>query len=186
LLIPFADMRRQWSNHSSFLHCRNARSKRISQSSHRSHTLRDPLIHPRRFTNVSPSRTIHNRYPPLAAVEANSAGSAYSALDEIYKKIAYSFAIPTIVMLGVLYASVVARFIFFRVLRNSKHRYSHSLTGWAIWSGILALTWILAFVIAGVIPFFNDLLSTYSDHPSSSLRSQNLAFADRRPDEFFV
>jgi len=86
-------------------------------------------------------------------------GSAYGALEPIFKKIAYSFAIPTIIMLGVLYASVVGRFIFFRIMKHSKHRYSHSVTGWTVWASVIAGTWILAFIIAGVIPFFNDLLS---------------------------
>jgi hypothetical protein len=89
-------------------------------------------------------------------------GSAYGALEPVYKKIAYSFAIPTIIMLGVLYASVVARFIFFRIMRNSKHRYSHSVIGWGVWASVIAGVWIFAFVIAGLVPFFNDLLSIYN------------------------
>jgi len=88
-------------------------------------------------------------------------GSAYGALELVYKKIAYSFAIPTIIMLGVLYASVVGRFLFFRIMRNSFHRYSHSLIGWGVWIAVIAGLWVLAFIIAGVIPFFNDLLSTF-------------------------
>jgi hypothetical protein len=86
-------------------------------------------------------------------------GSAYGALEPVFKKIAYSFAIPTIVMLGVLYASVVGRFLFFRIMWNSKHRYSHSFIGWAVWIAVIAGLWVFAFIIAGVIPFFNDLLS---------------------------
>ena len=86
-------------------------------------------------------------------------GSAYGALQPVYKKIAYSFAIPTIIMLGVLYASVVGRFLFFRIMRNSKHRYSHSVVGWTVWASVIAGCWVFAFIIAGVIPFFNDLLS---------------------------
>jgi uncharacterized protein YybS (DUF2232 family) len=82
-------------------------------------------------------------------------GSAYGALEPIYKKIAYGFAIPTVIMLGVLYASVVARFLYFRILRNSKHRYSHTLVGWSVWISVLFGVWIFAFIIAGVIPFFN-------------------------------
>jgi hypothetical protein len=58
-------------------------------------------------------------------------------------------------MLGVLYASVVARFLYFRILRNSKHRYSHTLVGWSVWISVLFGVWIFAFIIAGVIPFFN-------------------------------
>lgn len=65
-------------------------------------------------------------------------------------------------MLGVIYASVTARFLFFRIMRHSKHRYSHSVVGWTVWIAIITGVWIVAFIIAGVIPFFNDLLSLMS------------------------
>lgn len=60
-------------------------------------------------------------------------------------------------MLGVLYASVVARFLYFRILWKSKHRYSHTLVGWSVWIAVLFGVWIFAFIIAGVIPFFNGI-----------------------------
>ncbi|KAL7267637.1 hypothetical protein RUND412_009767 [Rhizina undulata] len=88
---------------------------------------------------------------------------AYGSLgNEVFKKIAFSFAWPTILFLGVLYASVSARFIFFRIFADSHHRYSNTLTGWSTWAAILLLTWIAAFIIAEVIPFFTDLLSLMS------------------------
>jgi len=34
--------------------------------------------------------------------------------------------------------------------------------GWATWAGIVGSTWILAFIIAEVIPFFSDMLSLMS------------------------
>ncbi|KAH6976684.1 transmembrane amino acid transporter protein-domain-containing protein [Ilyonectria destructans] len=84
---------------------------------------------------------------------------AFGSLHDTNKKIAFSFMIPTIIFLGCLYASVTARFVFFRLFRNSKHLHSHTIVGWGSWAGILAVTWILAFIIAQVIPFFNSLLS---------------------------
>ncbi|KAI0263580.1 transmembrane amino acid transporter protein-domain-containing protein [Gloeopeniophorella convolvens] len=87
---------------------------------------------------------------------------AFGSLQTVYKKIAFSFAIPTILFLGALYSSVTARFIFFRVFRDSKHRHSNTLIGWATWAGILFVTWVAAFVIAEVIPFFSDMLSLMS------------------------
>ena len=85
---------------------------------------------------------------------------AFGSLSPLYKKIAFSFAIPTIVFLGALYGSVTARFVFFRVFgRDSRHRYSNTLKGWGTWVGIIAANWAVAFVIAEVIPFFSDLLS---------------------------
>ncbi|KII84890.1 hypothetical protein PLICRDRAFT_57399 [Plicaturopsis crispa FD-325 SS-3] len=87
---------------------------------------------------------------------------AFGSLTEEYKKIAFSFAIPTIIFLGALYSSVTSRFIFFRIFRTSHHRYSNTATAWATWAAIVGCTWILAFVIAEVIPFFSDMLSLMS------------------------
>lgn len=87
---------------------------------------------------------------------------AFGSLQDPYKKIAFAFAIPTIVFLGALYASVTGRFIFFRIFKESKHRHSNTVLGWAVWVAILAATWVLAFIIAEVIPFFSDMLSLMS------------------------
>jgi hypothetical protein len=87
---------------------------------------------------------------------------AFGSLVGNYKKIAFSFAIPTIIFLGALYSSVTTRFIFFRLFANSEHRHSNTFVGWSAWVGIAAATWILAFVIAEVIPFFSDMLSLMS------------------------
>ena len=70
--------------------------------------------------------------------------------------------IPTLIFLGVLYASVSARFVFFRLFEGTRHKGSHTVVGWASWAGILGLTWLIAFIIAEVIPFFSDLLSLLS------------------------
>ncbi|KAL2819004.1 transmembrane amino acid transporter protein-domain-containing protein [Aspergillus cavernicola] len=82
--------------------------------------------------------------------------------DETYKKISFSFMIPTIIFLGVLYASVSARFLFFRLFDGTRHKGNHTVVGWASWIGILAVLWTAAFIIAEVIPFFSDLLSIMS------------------------
>ncbi|KAK3368674.1 amino-acid permease [Podospora didyma] len=88
---------------------------------------------------------------------------AFGSLENVYKKVAFSFMIPTLIFLGVLYASVSARFIFFRIFgQDSRHKNEHTLLGWASWTGILLVTWILAFIIAEVIPFFSSLLSLMS------------------------
>lgn len=81
---------------------------------------------------------------------------AFGSLNPVYKKIAFSFMVPTIVFLGCLYASVTARFVFFRLFRNSKHMSSHTIVGWGSWAAILLVTWIAAFIIANVIPFFSS------------------------------
>ncbi|EFX00577.1 amino acid transporter [Grosmannia clavigera kw1407] len=87
---------------------------------------------------------------------------AFGSLEPLYKKVAFSFMIPTLIFLGVLYASVSARFVFFRIFDNTRHKSEHTVLGWSVWALILLATWILAFIIAEVIPFFSDLLSLMS------------------------
>ncbi|KAF2085082.1 hypothetical protein K490DRAFT_75347 [Saccharata proteae CBS 121410] len=82
--------------------------------------------------------------------------------NEVYRKVSFSFMIPTLIFLGVLYASVSARFVYFRIFAGTHHLGQHTVTGWATWIGILAATWVVAFIIAEVIPFFSDLLSLMS------------------------
>lgn len=92
----------------------------------------------------------------------NTAPAFGSLGNRIYLEVSFSFMIPTLIFLGVLYASVSARFVFFRIFENSPHKSDNSVVGWATWAGILALLWLVAFVIAEVIPFFSELLSLMS------------------------
>ena len=101
---------------------------------------------------------------------------AFGSLEDVYKKASFSFMIPTLVFLGVLYASVSARFVFFRIFQNSRHKSEHTIIGWGTWALILCksywvsmpcqdslvltihvvVTWVAAFIISQVIPFFSD------------------------------
>ncbi|RYP58628.1 hypothetical protein DL770_010389 [Monosporascus sp. CRB-9-2] len=87
---------------------------------------------------------------------------AFGSLETLYKKISFSFMIPTLIFLGCLYASVSARFLFFRLFQNSRHKNEHTWVGWGSWTLILLVLWIAAFIIANVIPFFSSLLSLMS------------------------
>lgn len=62
---------------------------------------------------------------------------AFGSLEDLYKKVSFSFMIPTLIFLGVLYASVSARFIFFRIFQNSRHKNDHTILGWGVWTLIL-------------------------------------------------
>ena len=92
----------------------------------------------------------------------NTAPAFGSLGNELYLKVSFSFMIPTLIFLGVLYASVSARFVFFRLFAGTRHLGNHTVVGWLGWAGILAVLWIFAFIIAEVIPFFADLLSLMS------------------------
>lgn len=62
---------------------------------------------------------------------------AFGSLEPVFKKVAFSFMIPTLIFLGVLYASVSARFVFFRIFQDSHHKNSNTVKGWAVWIAIL-------------------------------------------------
>lgn len=81
---------------------------------------------------------------------------AFGVLTDAYKKVSYSFMIPTIIFVGCLYASITGRFIFFRAFQNSRHLTEHTVKGWVYWGLVLLATWILSFIIAEVIPFFSS------------------------------
>lgn len=85
---------------------------------------------------------------------------AFGSLTGNYKKIAFSFALPTIIFLGSLYSNVSSQFLFHQIFdKNSVHRNEHTVFGWSIWFLLNAVSWAIAFVVAEVIPFFSDLLS---------------------------
>jgi len=92
----------------------------------------------------------------------NTAPAFGSLGNETYKIVSFSFMIPTLIFLGVLYASVSARFLFFRIFAGTHHLGNNTAVGWITWAALLACTWVLAFIIAEVIPFFSDLLSLMS------------------------
>ena len=92
--------------------------------------------------------------------------------------------IPSMIFLGVLYASISARFVFFRIFEGTRHKNNHILIGWASWTGILAAIWILVFNIAEVIPFFADLLSLMSSLLDSFLIFWGFAYLCMRQAQY--
>ncbi|KAF8201860.1 hypothetical protein BJ912DRAFT_946633 [Pholiota molesta] len=61
-------------------------------------------------------------------------------------------------IVGGLYAHTAAKLVFVRIFRHSKHLYSHTLTGWAIWT-LLCFTAVgLAFLFVVAIPVFAYLI----------------------------
>ncbi|RDX46943.1 hypothetical protein OH76DRAFT_1355313 [Lentinus brumalis] len=84
----------------------------------------------------------------------------------VLRKVAYGIAFPTIIIAGVINGHVCAKLIFVRIFRRkgsrSRHMASHTWTGWLTWIGICCAIWAMAFIIAEVIPFFNELLGVIS------------------------
>ncbi|KAJ6437702.1 N amino acid transport system protein [Purpureocillium lavendulum] len=84
---------------------------------------------------------------------------AFGGLEHVSKVLSFSFMVPTTVILGAMYASITARFVFFRVFEDTVHLRRHTVVGWSAWSGILLVTWTAGFLVSQIIPFFSSLLA---------------------------
>ncbi|KAK4458081.1 transmembrane amino acid transporter protein-domain-containing protein [Cladorrhinum samala] len=80
----------------------------------------------------------------------------------LISKIAFGVAIPVIFISGSINTVVVARYIHQRVYKNSVIRYVNTPMGWITWIGLDAIMTVFAWVIAGAVPFFSDLLAICS------------------------
>lgn len=76
----------------------------------------------------------------------------------IVRKVIWGLAIPTIVIAGVIYGHVAARYLFVRIFKDTKHLNKKTFLGNVSWLGCTALVWTLAWIIAESIPVFNNLL----------------------------
>lgn len=89
-----------------------------------------------------------------------STAPAFGSLGVVaYKKASFSFVIVPTLVIGVIYANVSAKFIYFRVMRGSHHAHSNTVLGWSIWGVIMAAIWLIAFIFAEVVPSMGDFLS---------------------------
>ncbi|QDS71317.1 hypothetical protein FKW77_001880 [Venturia effusa] len=89
-----------------------------------------------------------------------STAPAFGSLGVVaYKKASFAFVIVPTLVIGVIYANVSAKFIYFRLMGKSRHAHSNTVLGWGIWGAVMAVIWIIAFIFAEVIPSMGDFLS---------------------------
>ena len=78
------------------------------------------------------------------------------------EKVAYGIALPTIIVAGVIYIHVAAKYIYVRVFRGTKHLTANTWLSYGVWVLITGVLWTISFIIAESIPSFNDLLALIS------------------------
>ncbi|OKL61837.1 hypothetical protein UA08_02297 [Talaromyces atroroseus] len=89
-----------------------------------------------------------------------STAPAFGSLGVVsYKKASFAFVIVPTLIIGAIYANVSAKFVFFKVMGNSKHAHSNTVVGWGVWIGLMAIIWIIAFIFSEVVPSMGDFLS---------------------------
>ncbi|RJE24820.1 amino acid transporter [Aspergillus sclerotialis] len=84
---------------------------------------------------------------------------ALGSAGPVVAKVAYGIALPTIIIGGVVNGHVAAKYVFVRLFRNTDRMHRRDWRTFSSWAGILAMVWIIAWIIAEAIPVFNDLLS---------------------------
>lgn len=89
-----------------------------------------------------------------------STAPAFGSLGVIvYKKASFAFVIVPTLVIGVIYANVSAKFIYHRVMGNSRHAHSNTVIGWSVWILVMVFIWALAFIFSEVVPSMGDFLS---------------------------
>ncbi|KAI1860494.1 hypothetical protein JX265_009893 [Neoarthrinium moseri] len=80
------------------------------------------------------------------------------SLEPLWAKISFGLAIPNFLIAGALYSHTAAKLVFVRIFRHSRHIHSHTFTGWGMWTFLILLANVAAFVLAVGIPSFNYLV----------------------------
>ncbi|KAF2725209.1 putative amino acid transporter [Polychaeton citri CBS 116435] len=89
-----------------------------------------------------------------------STAPAFGSLGVVsYKKASFAFVIVPTIVIGVIYANVSAKFVYFRIMGKSRHAHSNTVIGWGVWALVMAAIWIVAFIFAEIIPSMGDFLS---------------------------
>jgi len=89
-----------------------------------------------------------------------STAPAFGSLGvESYKKGSFAFVIVPTLVIGVIYANVSAKFLYFRIMGKSRHAHSNTFIGWGVWIAVMAGIWIVAFIFSEVVPSMGDFLS---------------------------
>lgn len=97
-----------------------------------------------------------------AFVGQDVSSPALTSAGTTLSRIAYGIALPVIFISGSINTVVFGRLIHGRIFANSPIRFINTKMGWLTWLAVITAATIAAFIIAEVIPFFNDLLSISS------------------------
>jgi hypothetical protein len=97
-----------------------------------------------------------------AFVGSDVSSPALTSAGTTLSRIAYGVALPVIFISGSINTVVFGRLVHGRIFANSPIRFINTKMGWITWLAVITAATIVAFIIAEVIPFFNDLLSISS------------------------
>lgn len=103
----------------------------------------------------------------------NVPSPSITAAAPIVAKVAYGIACPTIVIAGVVNAHIAIKAIYIRC--GEKLMHEKSVRSISTWVGITAACWLVAWLIAEVIPTFHQLLALVVSLSHGILRTNCLS-----------
>lgn len=103
------------------------------------------------------------------------ASPALLSLPESWAKATFAIALGNFLMLrvhqfrprsthlkpcsaGGLYSHTAAKIVFVRYFRDTKHMYTHTVLGWAVWVALCVTAVAVAFILAIAVPIFSYLI----------------------------
>ncbi|KAI1068920.1 hypothetical protein LB507_006155 [Fusarium sp. FIESC RH6] len=101
---------------------------------------------------------------------------ALGSAGVVIKKASYGVAIPGLIVTITLVTHLPSKYMFVRLLRNTKHLTSNSWVHWSTWLGCTFSVTILAYIIASAIPIFYSLISLIGALLATLLSFQAMGF----------
>jgi hypothetical protein len=83
---------------------------------------------------------------------------ALGSASPVITKVAFIFAIPTIIIAGVVNGSVVCKYVYIRMWKGTNVVHQTNYKSLCSWFGICAILCVVAWLLAEAIPNFNLLL----------------------------
>lgn len=87
------------------------------------------------------------------------ASPALGSATPVVKKVVWALALPTVVVAGVVNASVACKYVYMRFWQGTDVIHQKSFKALGSWVFICAVTWLLAWLIAEAIPNFNTMIA---------------------------
>ena len=87
------------------------------------------------------------------------ASPALGSAGDTIKIVAYAIGFIGLIVSGCVYLHVAAKYLFVRILRDSKHLQANTLVHWGTWLSCTFGLCSISFILAEAIPIFNYLIA---------------------------
>lgn len=129
-------------------------------------TIHSEMRDPKQFTKslIIGQAFVVSSYLAIACIVYGKVGDyvtspALGSAGRLFQKICYGIALPGLIFTCFYNAHFSAKYAFVRILRGLPHLQSNSVRHWVTWLSLVFVVVAIGFIIAGAIPFFDNLLA---------------------------